>query len=194
MTHPKRETHRFDHARHERLLDPSRYGGVDPGEILRRVGAGPGQVILDFGCGPGYFTASAADIVGPQGRVIAADVQTKMVGEARRRVRAANVDFLVLNSGGPELEPGSVDLVFIANVAHELEEPAAEFALMRSWLKPGAGRLAIVDWKAEDTGGGPPVEHRLSIPVLGRYLETAGFTILSTFEIAPTHYALQAAP
>lgn len=194
MTHHKRETHRFDHARYDRLLDPSRYGGIDPAEILRRVGAVPGQVVVDFGCGPGYFAAPAAGIVGAEGRVIAADLQPEMIREAQRRVRADNVEFLVLHSGDPEPAPGSVDLVFMANVAHELEEPVVKFSRVRPWLKPANGRLAIVDWKAEDTGSGPPVEHRLGIPELSRYLGDAGFAVLTTTEIGATHYALIAVP
>ena len=192
IRNPRRQTHRFDHAQHQRLLDPSRYGGIDPPEILRRVGAAPGLVMVDFGCGPGYFTAPAAGIVGPGGRVIAVDIQPEMIREARRRVRADNVEFLVLNSGGDEPGPASVDLVFMANVAHELDRPVREFARILPWLKTPGGRLAVVDWKAEDTGGGPPVEHRLSVPELTRYLAEAGFAVMATTDIGLSHYALQA--
>jgi ubiquinone/menaquinone biosynthesis C-methylase UbiE len=42
-------------------------------EAWRRAGFAPGQTILDIGCGPGFATVDLAEVVGPAGRVIAAD-------------------------------------------------------------------------------------------------------------------------
>lgn len=85
MTHRKRETHRFDHARFDRLLDPSRFGGIEPGEILRRVGAAPGMVIVDFGCGPGYFTAAAAEIAGAAEKIPVSSTPSRRVTQGGTR-------------------------------------------------------------------------------------------------------------
>lgn len=51
----------------------------------------PGQTVLDIGCGPGFFTVPMAEMVGENGRVIAADIQAKMLGFARRRAERAGL-------------------------------------------------------------------------------------------------------
>jgi SAM-dependent methyltransferase len=42
-------------------------------DAWQRAGFAPCQTILDVGCGPGYATVDLAEIVGPQGRVVAID-------------------------------------------------------------------------------------------------------------------------
>jgi ubiquinone/menaquinone biosynthesis C-methylase UbiE len=47
----------------------------------------PGMRVLDFGCGPGRVTVAAARRVGPEGRVLAVEVQPAMLERAREKVR-----------------------------------------------------------------------------------------------------------
>jgi ubiquinone/menaquinone biosynthesis C-methylase UbiE len=42
-------------------------------DAWRRAGITQGQTVIDVGCGPGYATTDLAEIVGPQGRVIAVE-------------------------------------------------------------------------------------------------------------------------
>ncbi len=44
-----------------------------------------GDTVMDMGCGPGYFTIDMAKLVGPKGRVIAIDIQTKMLERVRKK-------------------------------------------------------------------------------------------------------------
>lgn len=39
----------------------------------------PGMRALDLGCGPGYFSFPMAELVGPEGKVVAADIQRGML-------------------------------------------------------------------------------------------------------------------
>lgn len=71
------------------------YGCGDPSKYLR-----PGETVLDLGSGTGKICFIAAQIVGPEGRVIGVDMTDEMLEVARRnapvvaeRIGYANVEF-----------------------------------------------------------------------------------------------------
>jgi ubiquinone/menaquinone biosynthesis C-methylase UbiE len=51
----------------------------------------PGASILDIGCGPGTFTLDLARMAGPQGKVIAIDIQEQMLTMAREKIAKAGL-------------------------------------------------------------------------------------------------------
>lgn len=61
------------HAELERLSLQHRVWRPDVTDAWRRGGFTEGQTILDIGCGPGYASVDLAEIVGPDGKVIALD-------------------------------------------------------------------------------------------------------------------------
>ena len=44
------------------------------------------MTVLDVGCGPGFFTLDMARLVGPSGRVIAADLQEGMLEKLGQKI------------------------------------------------------------------------------------------------------------
>lgn len=54
----------------------------------------PGMTVMDVGCGMGFFSIAMAQMVGDQGRVIAADLQEKMLDVLRRRAEKAGTTAL----------------------------------------------------------------------------------------------------
>ncbi len=71
------------------------YGCGDPSQFVR-----PGEVVLDLGSGGGKICYIAAQIVGPQGKVIGVDMNDDMLGLARKyqdemaeKIGARNVEF-----------------------------------------------------------------------------------------------------
>ena len=51
-----------------------------------------GMTVIDLGCGPGYFTEALAKLVGEGGRVIAADLQQKMLDKVDRKIRGTELE------------------------------------------------------------------------------------------------------
>jgi SAM-dependent methyltransferase len=51
-----------------------------------------GMTIIDLGCGPGFFTAAFAAMCGNSGRVIAADLQEKMLEIVKRKIKGKNFE------------------------------------------------------------------------------------------------------
>lgn len=60
--------------------------------FLADAGLAPGMTVLDVGSGMGDVAFAAADIVGPNGRVIGVDLNPAVVAEARNRAREAGRD------------------------------------------------------------------------------------------------------
>jgi SAM-dependent methyltransferase len=58
---------------------------------LNRIGLQPGEYVLDVGSGPGRLAIPAARRVGPNGRVVAIDVQPDMLARPQERTTAAGV-------------------------------------------------------------------------------------------------------
>ena len=57
--------------------------------IITHLDLAPGMKVLDAGCGPGRLTLPLAEAVGPQGEVLAMDVQAEMLAQVREKAQAA---------------------------------------------------------------------------------------------------------
>jgi ubiquinone/menaquinone biosynthesis C-methylase UbiE len=116
-------------------------------EIVDRVGIRRGETVLELGPGPGAFTVDAAQRVGPHGRLIAVDIQPKMIAMVERRARAnglRNVEARVASAYHLPLEPESVDRAFLVTVLPEIPDQDRALQELRRVLKPG-GLLSITE-------------------------------------------------
>ncbi len=109
-----------------------------------------GMVVLEPGPGMGYFTLPLAHLVGPSGRVVAVDLQERMLEALRRRAERAGladrVETRLATEGslGVEDLAGRVDLCVAIHVAHEMPDPGGFFRQVRQALVPG-GRVVVVE-------------------------------------------------
>jgi ubiquinone/menaquinone biosynthesis C-methylase UbiE len=133
------------------LLSPLRKWLENPGKILGPF-VRPGMTVLEPGCAMGFFTLPLARMVGPAGRVIAVDIQPRMLEVLSRRahktrlaeridIRRAQPDSL-----GIEDLKGLVDFAAALHVVHEMPGQDAFFAQIRQALKPG-GQLLVIEPK-----------------------------------------------
>jgi ubiquinone/menaquinone biosynthesis C-methylase UbiE len=110
----------------------------------------PGMTVLEPGPGMGFFTLELARLVGPAGRVVAVDVQPRMIDGLRQRAKRAGLASTIETrlARGEELGvadlAGRVDLVVALSVVHELPDPARFFEQVRRALKP-AGRILVTE-------------------------------------------------
>lgn len=181
------------------LLAEERRAHLDPARALGEFGLKPGARFADLGCGPGFFTIPAAKIVGPRGRVHAADVQAEMLARVREAAAAnhlANVEtYLVreeLRDGGWRYDfgiaPASVDLALVAFVLHETEDPA-DFLRSAATLLKRSGRIALLQWQKRDTYAGPAVQARMTPDESLRAVRAAGLRAQEAPALDPDHYA-----
>jgi len=103
-----------------------------------------GMTVLEPGPGMGFFTLPLAQMVGPTGRIIAVDIQTRMLASLERRaVQKGLADRIEKRLATSESMPlddlkGAVDFVLAFAVVHELPSAEVFFRQTASVLKPGA--------------------------------------------------------
>ena len=107
----------------------------------------PGEVVLDLGCGAGTDLLIAAQMTGPQGRVIGIDMTASMLGRVRESAEAMSVDNVELHESLIEELPlgdASVDVVISNGVIDLVPDKDAVLDEIDRVLRPG-GRLQIAD-------------------------------------------------
>ena len=178
------------------LERPDREATEKPDHVLDVLSLREGDTVADVGAGSGYFTERLAKRVGPKGRVIATDLQPEMLAMVREKIRAkglSNVETILASESNANLPPDAVDLVLMVDVYHELPQPAATLAQIKVALRKG-GRLALVEYRAEDPTVAIKEEHKMTLLQIRRELETSGFTIGSVDESLPTQRVVIASP
>jgi ubiquinone/menaquinone biosynthesis C-methylase UbiE len=128
------------------LVSPIRKLFQDPAEILAPH-VREGMTVLEPGPGMGFFTLELARRVGPGGRVVAVDVQERMLAGLRRRAARAGLAgriearLAAEDSLSVDDLAGRVDLVVAFAVVHELPDAGRFFAEVRRALAPGGAVL-----------------------------------------------------
>ena len=171
--------HRFEDAEawSKHFDDPARDKWQKPDEVIAGLALPPDAVVADLGAGTGYFSVRFARAV-PEGRVIAIDVEPDMVRHITERSEEQGLDNVTVirsKQDDPSL-PDGVDVVFVCNTYHHIDDRSAYFARLRSQVGEGT-QLVIVDFKPDAPEGtpGPPRQHRVSIDALTKELRGGGF-------------------
>ena len=193
----EREGHRIFNPFYRVFLDaPDRERWQQPDQVIEALALPPGAAVADVGAGTGYFTERLSRAVGPGGRVFATDVQPEMIRALEERVveqDLRNVSVVRAGFDDPSLPPGCCDLVFLANVYKEIDDRVAYLRRVAPALRPG-GRVAIVDFRPDAEGLGPPREVRLSEDVVRGEMAGAGFAQIARFDFLPRQYFLVFGP
>ena len=108
-----------------------------------------GMTVLEPGPGMGFFTLELARRVGPSGRVVAVDIQPKMLSVLGRRASKAGlaerVDIRLAQPDSMPLDDldGKVDFALAFAMVHELPDQVRFFSQVATALKPGASLLLV---------------------------------------------------
>ncbi len=160
--------------------------------LARALEVKRGEVVADIGSGSGYFSIPLAHAVEPNGRVFAVDVQKEMVEFLTARAKQDGVDNITTILGRIDdvsLAAASVDLALLVDAYHEFEKP---WEMMRSIvraLRPG-GRLALVEFRAEDERVEIKPLHKMSQGQARREIEAAGLIFDRTDSSLPKQHLM----
>lgn len=106
-----------------------------------------GMTVLDVGCGMGYFSIGMARMVGANGKVIAADLQQKMLDVMLRRARHSGVADRIIphrcQSDAIGIEK-QIDFVLAFWMVHEVGDKNSFFLQLRSILAT-TGKILIAE-------------------------------------------------
>jgi len=131
----------------------------ETGQVVRLLGIKPGMTIADIGAGSGYYTVRLSPIVGPNGRIIAQDVERDYLAGLRQRVRELGLQNVTIGLGephDPRLQASSVDVALLVHMYHEIAQPYALLYNLAPALRPGA-RVGILDATGHTAEHGTPV-------------------------------------
>jgi len=191
--------HRFEDAEAwaKQFDDPSRDAWQRPEAVLDFMGLPADARVADLGAGTGYFTMRLARRV-PRGQVLANDVEPDMVRYLGERAAREGLDNVIPIQGKPDdpALPEAVDVAFMCNVAHHIEDRTEYFRKLAAQLRPG-GRVVVVDFEkdAPDDVPGPPPAMRVAKDALVAELVRAGFELVRTDgDILPHQYIVELRP
>ena len=187
-------TRTFKASDAHRLDDPERLKWLPPDEAIQTLSLEPGMTVADIGAGTGYFSLPFARAIAPDGRVLAVDLQPEMLAILRGKLQSpgtpANIQLLEGTATQTGIAARRCDLVFLANIWHELDDHAAVLCEMVRILKPG-GRIAILDWRHDlASPPGPPADHRVAQHTTTSVLVQAGWHILHSGPFGQYSYLL----
>jgi ubiquinone/menaquinone biosynthesis C-methylase UbiE len=167
------------------LERPERVANQKIDDVLSRLNLKPGLVVADIGAGSGIFSRPLAKAVGPTGKVYAGDIQQGLLDYINKRAREENIPNIQTVLGeynDPKLPARDVDLAFINDVLHHIENRAAYLKALGAYIKPG-GRIAIIEMNDED----PKTPHRnqpellVSRKQIDQWMADAGLKLVQEF-------------
>lgn len=152
-----------------------------PDKVVQSLQINPGDAVADLGSGGGYFTFRLADAVGETGIVYAVDVDKGLLEYVEKTAAEKgyqNIKLVRASEDNAGLMPDSVDLIFICNTFHHLEDREQYFATLKPMLKPG-GRVAIIEFTKgwlKSIGHGTPTE------VITTVMQAAGYELTTQYD------------
>jgi ubiquinone/menaquinone biosynthesis C-methylase UbiE len=183
----------------EMLDRPERDKDQQPANVVEALGLTPGMAVADLGSGSGYFTRRFVEAVTERGKVYAVDVEPEMLKYVEESLIRLHIpytaEFILARPESPKLPTGGVDLIFVCNVYHHLENRPTYFENTRSALKPG-GRIAIVDFYHDERSGdvGFSKEHLVPRETVLDEMAKAGYRLLREHTFLPRQYFLEFDP
>ena len=187
--------HLFDPKHVAKLHDPERKIFQDPALLLPLIRRFEKGNSAEVGAGSGYFFFPLAEVLSRRGTCLAVELQPGMVEHFRRELETKpfrdHVRAVLSEKDRIPLEDGSIEVLWMANVFHELTHPREIFSEIFRVLVP-SGQCLVVDWVKEPTPKGPPPEERKSEIDLYDVLIGAGFVKIRSHDLYPYHYVVEA--
>jgi len=118
-----------------------------PITVLDAVGFKEGMVVGEVGAGTGRMTLWIADRIGKKGKVYANDIDQSGLEHLEQRAKNSgfkNIKIILGEEKDTKLPSGALDVVFMINVFHHLDDHQTILKNILPTLKPN-GYLAIVE-------------------------------------------------
>lgn len=180
----------------DRLDRPERDQDQKPAQVVEALELKPGMHVADLGAGSGYFTRRFVEAVGATGKVYVIDVEAEALKYVEDSLvhmhREFEAEFILARPDNPKIPTESVDLIFVCNTYHHLEDRSVYFHNTKSSLKPG-GRVVIIDFYHDDRSGelGFPKRHLVAREKVVEEMTGAGYRLAKEHTFLAKQYFLE---
>lgn len=180
----------------DRLDRPERDQDQKPAQVIDALALNPGMYVADLGAGSGYFTRRFVEAVTETGKVYAIDVEPEALKYVEDSIvhmhRSFEAEFILARPDNPKIPFESVDLIFVCNTYHHLEDRSTYFRNVKSSLKPG-GRIAIIDFYHDERSGelGFPKRHLVPKEKVVEEMADAGYRLTKEHTFLAKQYFLE---
>jgi ubiquinone/menaquinone biosynthesis C-methylase UbiE len=167
-----------------------------PDKVLTMLNIAPGSTVADIGAGIGYYSLRLAKKVGPQGRVLATDIQPEMLSRLRANMKKTgitNIEPILCTPTDAKLPEGQLDLALMVDVYHEIANPEETMAQVRRALKPD-GRLVLIEYRGEDPSVPIKPEHKMTLAQVRSEIEPMGFHLQKVYDFLPRQHLIVLVP
>ena len=170
------------------MEDADRIDRLQTDRVMGVLDLQPGQRVADIGAGTGLFSRKFSTLVGTEGTVFAIDINRNLLEHIQENNAAFGVENIrtVLATPDDPRIPQPVDLIFICDTLHHIDDRAAYLGNLRNYLLP-EGRIAVLDFKKDR----PPF-HSLwySTKDLDRWMREGGYVRLSGHDFLDSEFFL----
>ncbi|RZK29027.1 MAG: class I SAM-dependent methyltransferase, partial [Hymenobacter sp.] len=150
------------------------------------------DVVADLGAGTGFFSFRLAPLV-PKGKVLAEDIQPEMIAELNQRKakkKIPNVEPVLGTTTDPHLPANGVDMVLLVDAYHEFDHPREMGRAIRNALRPRTGRLALVEYRAEDPNVPIKPIHKMTVAQATQEMKAIGLELVEVRETLPQQHLM----
>lgn len=174
------------------LDEPGRGEWQKPDKVIEVLRIKSGDSVADIGAGSGYFTIPFAKTVGAEGTVLAIDIEQGMLDHIKKTAdseKLSNINLVKVNADSSGLKEKSVNIVFICDTYHHIENRKIYFQKLKSAIKDN-GRLVIVEFQKKEIPFGPPLWMKIKKEDVINEIEDAGFKLEEEYYFLPYQYFL----
>lgn len=174
------------------LIRKNRQQEEDCATLLEQLKLKPGMTVCDMGCGNGFYALKMAQQVGPQGGVLAVDIQPEMLRLLQARAEEqeiTNVKPVLGTVVDPKLPENQVDLILCVDVYHEFSHPEHMLQAMRSALSKD-GVVALAEYREEDPEVPIKPLHKMSKKQILKEYSANGLKLVREFDELPWQHLM----
>ena len=141
---------------------------LDARDVISRLNLKGNEVFMDAGCGDGHVSMEAYDMLSEEATIYAVDVFGPSIEDMEKEVEKEGINNIIpVQSNIADriaIDDDTVDICLMVNVFHHFvatEKNDDAICELKRVIKPD-GRIAVMDYKKEDTGYGPPLKIKSS--------------------------------
>jgi arsenite methyltransferase len=155
-------------------------------EIMKTLDIQPGQTIADIGSGGGFFTFLFSQQIGQNGKIYAIDTNRdflEFITMQATQLGFTNITTVPTTEQIIPLPSNSVDLIFVRNVFHHLQNRIEYFSEAKTLLTK-KGRVAIIEYipKSSRLSFHHRSGHHVAPETIIEEMNQAGFSVSASFD------------